>query len=118
VALSGPPRLGANLNVLVTRTPAMAACVLWLGSSRDSFMGTPLPLDLTALGAGGCALLVGGVDFRPALADGSGSAVVPTVLPNDPRLMDGRFFVQWLVMDGGANAAGMVVSGGVEGAMR
>jgi hypothetical protein len=118
ISASGAPRLGSNLRIHLTSAPANAPAVLWLGPTRDSFRGVRLPIDLTPIGAGGCTLLVGGVDFQAVRTDGSGGASTPIVIPADPRLADGRFFAQWLVIEPSANPAGLVASAGLEAAMR
>jgi hypothetical protein len=73
-----------------------------------------LPLDLTSLGLPGCELLVSGNVIEPLIVAG-GIARWSLPVPPDPALVGATFHQQALVVDAGANAAGLLVSNGASG---
>ena len=83
---------------------------LMLGESRTSFMGLPLPFDLSPLGAKGCRLSISpriflfggksGVDVR-------GTVGFSIALPKLSTLVGMKLFAQPLVLDSGAGSLGI-----------
>lgn len=71
---------------------------------------TNIPLD--GFGMPSCILLTQPLVSIPASTTGTGFAQVPLAIPPDPGLARVRLFVQWLVIDVGANSASLVVSNG------
>ena len=83
---------------------------LMLGESRTSFMGLPLPLDLTSLGAKGCRLSIAPRFFLFGGKSGGdirGTAVFRIPLPKLPSLANIRIYAQPFVLDPGAGALGL-----------
>jgi len=111
----GVPELGAPFGVRLSRARPAAGAVLLTGGSRSSWYGLGLPISLGFAGATGCSLLASGEVQTPVQTDGSGSAAVVMQVPALPALVDQRLYQQWLVLDPGANALGLVLSAGGEG---
>ncbi len=81
------------------------------GLSDTDFNGQPLPLDLSALGAGGCTLNCSLDALVPLPApDFFGRIDHPVALPNDPNSIGREIHFQGLVLEPAANAAGLVTS--------
>jgi subtilisin family serine protease len=116
----GVPQVGGAFALRLTRAAANGAATLLLGTSRDSRGGVALPIDLTASGAPGCALLVSddGPPWNPSRAaipvstDGAGGAAVPLALPGSPSLAGMTFYCQFLALDPAANALGVTTTRG------
>ena len=99
----GVPRLNQSYDVLLQQAAANSAAVVTIGSSRDEFMGMPLPASLSAVGAGpGCSLFTS-ADFTDLkLTDGAGTAQFSLLVPNLPTLIGASFYHTWIVLDSGA----------------
>jgi hypothetical protein len=89
-----------------------------LGYSRRNWSGVPLPLDLSSLGAPGCAILGNGVLIQFATLDGAGAAALPLPIPADLSLRSATLTHQWWVVDSTANALGLSFSEGGESVLR
>ena len=87
--------------------------VLLVGSSRTTWGGVPLPLDLGLLGMNGCSLLIS-PDAAFPLVNQGGRASWSTQLPAAPRLIGSSFFVQGMVVDPGANPFGATTTNAAE----
>ena len=75
-----------------------------------SWNGLPLPIDLSVLGAPGCAWHIDPAVFVPLVANATGTASWPTIpVPNDPSLTGQSFFDHSAWLDAQANAFGLVV---------
>ena len=86
------------------------------GVSNTNLGGLPLPFDLSVLGMNGCTLYTS-LDVTLPMTNlfGRARATVPIPLGRQPGL---RFYNQAIVVDPGANAAGLVLSNagaGVDG---
>ena len=82
---------------------------MFLGFSRTSWGGVPLPVPLDFAGMPGCALHVSGEALLGV--PGSGAALtLPLAIANDASLLGARFHNQALVLDPGANALGATLS--------
>lgn len=104
------PTLGALFLVEITSLGASAnAASLLLGLSRDSAAGTSLPIPLDPIGMTGCSLLVS-IEDAAAAAITAGRAALTLAVPADVALSGATLFVQGIVLQPGANAAGVIAS--------
>jgi hypothetical protein len=118
LSMSAPPKLGTQAAIQLASAPAHAIVGLCIAKGRDDFGGSQLPIDLGTFGAPGCFLHVDPVHVEAATADAAGAAAMLFTIPNDPSLMDGRVYAQWLIIDSAANALGLVTSAGLAVFMR
>jgi hypothetical protein len=107
------PWLGDSFQAEVINAPAGRPAVLFSGSSRTNFAGLTLPFDLTALGMPGCTLWCSGQILLP-MTPGGGPPSAAIQIPLDPALAGGAFYQQALVVDPGANTAGLTATQGLE----
>ncbi|MEZ6036711.1 MAG: hypothetical protein R3F29_04480 [Planctomycetota bacterium] len=100
-----PPRLDRTVHLRLVAAPIAAPWFAMFGSDTGLHSGLPLPLDLTALGMPGCALLtaidVHQLRFAPDW---------PIHVPDQPLLLGQRFTAQAFVFDAAANALGATTS--------
>ncbi len=102
-----PPRAGERMTVSFTGLPqSIAPVFVQLGTSNRTWAGLPLPLDLGFLGMPGCLWSIS-IDAGYVVPRFFGQATWSTVLPLQPGT---EFFLQALVADSTANAAGYTVS--------
>lgn len=104
----GVPTLGESLYFRTDQGGAsLAFAVTFLGASRTSHRGVPLPLDLGGVGMPGCELQAS-LDFVAHV----GVLGIPGRLPipADPALIGARFYAQSFVTAPGVNPLGFVVS--------
>lgn len=104
--LGSLPRIGTTFNVQVSNLPLTGPAFLGIGFSDASYGASPLPLDLTSLGAPGCQLLQS-LDALLPLPNVLGSANWSFTVPAIPG---GEFFVQAFPFDPPANAFGYTAS--------
>jgi hypothetical protein len=99
------PLLGTQFFVDIDRVPPAAAVVCALGL-------TPLtpPYDLAAIGAPGCLFEVNAPSSTIAVADAAGVLFWSLRIPYNLNLRGLPLELQALVLDAGANAAGLTVS--------
>jgi hypothetical protein len=109
------PWAGDLFTARLTQARASTAALLFVGFSRTTWLGIPLPLNLASLGAPLCNLLVAGNSVLVAGTDAGGNAAIGITVPVDPTLVGGRFFQQFAVYDPGANGLGFTFSNGGEG---
>ncbi|HEX6813556.1 MAG TPA: PPC domain-containing protein [Planctomycetota bacterium] len=87
------------------------AIYIWIQGLSSTFSGaTPLPFDLTAIGAPGCSLNVDPVVLTAGMTDAAGLAEKIDVLPSSPVF---RGFVLWdqvIVQNLAANPFGIQIS--------
>ncbi len=113
---SPTPIAGGLFFARIDDAPPRAPLYGLLGFSDSQWGGGALPFDLTAFGMDGCALLCSPEIVESAgVADasGTGSWIVP--LPPGPGALGLRFFQQVAVLAPGANAAGVLWTGGGAG---
>ena len=108
----GRPQLGETFSVVLRHGAPLAPAVLVHGSSRTSWSGLPLPVDLGFLGAPGCCLVTDSVINLPVLVGAEGVVEVPYAVPQNPVFTGLGFYNQFLVLDGTANALGLTTSNG------
>lgn len=108
----GQPLIGNSMNVNLGRAPASGFALLTIGLSDTVYNSTPLPLDLSSIGAPGCFLRtsVGATLF--AATDASGNATAPVAIPASGALISVDFYDQWFVYSPGANSIDFITSNG------
>jgi hypothetical protein len=99
--------IGHPFELEVGNLSASSGAVLLFGVTRNS-------MDLTSLGMPGCTLYAS-VDVAVALQIQGGAARFGVQVPRDAALMGGAFFNQALSLEPGANALGVIASGGGQG---
>ena len=112
---SGLPVIAKSMNVTLGNGPATTVALLTLGFNKSQWAGLPLPFDLTNLGATGCSLQNSISMVLATNTNTQGSALLPLAIPNDPTLIGGNFYNQWVVMAPGANNLGVLFTGGGNG---
>lgn len=101
--------LGHPYTVKVRNLPIGASVFGVIGFSDTLFNGTPLPLDLTLIGAPGCSLLTG-PEITEGLVNQAGYASWTLQVPDDPLLIDLVVYEQTAALQPGLNALGLVLS--------
>lgn len=110
---SGFPRLGGHvLYSSVGGPPAMPA-VMYLGASKTTWNGIPLPLDLGFLGAGGCRVLTDPTLGVPLATNAAGNVSQGLTMPSDVGMLGQSFHVQFWILDPPANRLGLITTRGV-----
>ena len=108
-ALGGSlPRVGQTFTTRTTNLPLGGPVFQLLGVSDADYGGTPLPLDLTLLGAPGCWLRTSIEALQPVqnvFGNATWSIAIPPVL-------GATFYVQTLPFDPAVNALGLSASNG------
>lgn len=100
---SGTPEINNTLNWNISNAVANSGGSLYLGISRTTWNGIPLPLNLGFLGVGPTCQLCVSVDVSlPFATSGAGSGSVPLTLPNLVNLIQGHFYTQGVILDPGA----------------
>ena len=115
VAPVGLPQLGnAAFAIELSGAQTNTWGFSWFGfSNRTAYGTTPLPFDLGALGAPGCALLVDPLASGALYVGPQGNANWPLPLPLDPALHRLVIYSQGATLAPGANALGVLFSGGL-----
>ncbi len=85
-------QLGKSAKVTINNTDAVYR-ELWLGFSKDKYLGLELPLDLALVNSPGCFLNVS----RDQLLYGGNGEVVEIAVPLDQNLADKTVYLQWLL---------------------
>lgn len=102
------PVLGQTLQVTASNLPVSGMFLIFGFSNTTSVFG-PLPLDLSPFGAPGCFARVSS-DAANFIAGAGNSATWNFTLPNNPRLLCGKFYNQALAIDPGFNTLGASIS--------
>src|SRR5262245_16910951 len=112
-ATTAGPALGSSFAVTLTTTPPQSSlALLAFGAGLDRWNGTPLPVDLAALGGPGCLLWVPADHSVLALLP-TGTTTLSLPVPADPQLAGATFGLQAVLVDG--NAASLF--GGISNAI-
>jgi hypothetical protein len=103
LALLSPstPVVGTTMNLQVSNVPGIFVPALGaMGVSRSSWLGLPLPFDLTPAGIPGC-LLHQSADVTIALGAPNGTGLVPwpIAIPNNPLLLGSELYFQALTIE-------------------
>ena len=115
ISTVGTPRLNKTIGFTVSKAPTRATAMLLFGQSNRIWQSRVLPLDLSPLGAPGCAMQVSPDVILLGFTDSVGFASVTLQVPASPSLLGVRFFNQWAIHDRSANSLGLVVSAGGAG---
>ena len=110
-APAAQPRLGANFQIEARGLQASAPTALMLGASNTNWGSFQLPLDLTFLGMNGCFLLVS-AEASDGTQANNGVATFSLAVPNNPGLLQQRFYVQAFAQDATANLLGVTATNG------
>lgn len=106
--------LGGSLSLSFTHTIAQPSVLLaWIGLSWNAWGGVPLPIDLAFLGAPNCGLQVS-MDLVTSIPAAGGAFPPLSIGIKDPALVYGKIGLQALAVAPGANAAGLLFSGGLK----
>ncbi len=103
MAIEAPsrPLVGTTLNLRFVGVPGQFIPAIGAyGEQRDTYVGIPLPLDLTVVGLPGCTLWTSAEDtFVLPAPNGTGSVVWAVAIPNDPLLLGTSSFFQGLCFE-------------------
>ncbi len=109
-----PLKLGGSLSLSFTTNLAKPGTLLaWVGARCNRLGNTPLPLDLTFLGATGCKLYTSLEVLFVLQGSGSGYPGLSLPIPGNPALAMAQVFTQAAAYAPGANPAGLLFTGGV-----
>ena len=105
---TGLPILGSTYSLDLAEAPATTFAVLASGLSDSTWAGGLLPVQLP--GAPSCDLLVDPIVLTTSVTSATGSATSQISVPNTVGLVGVDMFHQWVVLDGPANAGGLITS--------
>ncbi|MGE3175512.1 MAG: hypothetical protein AB7O97_23010 [Planctomycetota bacterium] len=108
-----PARGNGLFGLTIANAPPDGLAAIWIGVDRTTLGGFTLPLDLLPFGAPGCRLYVNPLTTYVVQFDVTGGGGLSLPIPNDPALQGATFFAQGGLFASGANAAGMLFSGGL-----
>ena len=108
---TGTPLLGASFSITLSQAARNTTGVLLFGASNTGFAGGPLPVNPIVTGAQGCPLLVSPDVAIPVQAP-TGDVTLRFAVPRAGVLENAVFYNQFVLLDGGANPAGVVTSNG------
>lgn len=101
------PLLGtSDFALRITGALPRAPGVFILGASRERWLGVPLPIDFGPAGMPSCLLHVSPDIMLGFVADASGRATLPAPIGAAARIAGKYVFVQAMLYDAAANAAG------------
>ncbi|MBK9387817.1 MAG: S8 family serine peptidase [Planctomycetes bacterium] len=109
---SGLPEVNRSFNVTLANALPSTPVVLFIGFDDTSWNGLPLPFSLAGLNAPGCSIYVPSDVLATASSNAGGGASLPIAIPDDPLLIGAEAFVQYLVVDPGANGLGLATTNG------
>ncbi len=109
----GVPSMGNSYELVVQGAMPMSPVLFGSGSSRSTWAGTPLPLDLSILGAPGCFVLNNLEATVSVAADATGTARLTYPVPNSIVLRGREAFHQGIVFDPYANLLGVTTTSGI-----
>jgi len=92
------PRSSSPFVLELQNSPSNLLSLLFLGFSRSSWNGVPLPIDLSSLGFSTCKLQVAGHVIIPIKISAQGNTRIPLFLPGGPQTLGARFFAQSLLL--------------------
>ncbi len=106
------PTIGQSTVFMLDKARGSSSAALVIGASNTIWGAAPLPFDMTGLGAPTCNLLASLDLLVSTPTDVTGQANLPITVPGVTALVGRLLYNQWLVLDPGANALQIVVSGG------
>jgi len=104
------PQINDRFPLRIVEGRASSVALLFLGLSRTSWVGIPLPFSLGAAGAPGCSILASGEVIDIVALDAAGSGRFAYDIPNDIYILGSRFYNQFLIVDPPANQLGLVTT--------
>jgi hypothetical protein len=107
------PWIGETVVFTVAPIPDGHPAVSFVGSSRDDWLGIPLPLELALIGMPGCLMLTS-ADYFLGMTPSGPQASVPVTVPSSGELLGLRLYFQAFVLDPGVNELGFVISDAAE----
>ena len=109
------PYVGETFTMKVDSLPTdiLGNVVFMLGTSKEDWAGTALPMDLAGVGMPGCTLYISIETYR-IVVNISPTRFWTIFVPPDPVLIGVRFYQQVLVPDARVNALGGVLSNATE----
>ncbi|MGB3967631.1 MAG: sulfatase-like hydrolase/transferase [Planctomycetota bacterium] len=114
VLADSAPSIGNTFTLRVTGlTAAVPAVVGALGFQNTTWLGVPLPVDLTVAGMTGCSLFVDPA-LTTVLVPVLLAATMPIALPNDPAIVGAQLYTQAFPLLLGANPAGILATNALE----
>jgi hypothetical protein len=106
----GTPQTGNLITWRTSNARAFSGGSLYIGASRTTYNGSPLPLNLGFIGMGATCFLCVSVDVSVAFAtNASGIANVSLTIPNSVNLINSSLFTQPAILDIGAGTTIPVV---------
>ncbi len=105
------PRIGTTFTANIGNLPWTGPAAMLLGLSNTSYGSSPLPLDLTFLGAPTCSLYTS-IDAVENLTNVLGAAAWSWTVPPVPGA---SFYAQVVPLDPGVNALGATLSNAAHG---
>ncbi len=112
ITSAGVPRLGENWRVIATTAKPSTNALLIVGASGSVWGTTPLPFDLSGIGATNCWINASVDATVPTTTTTSGDAWAYLRIPSTLPFLGGAFYTQWLVVDPGVNPLGIVTTQG------
>lgn len=109
----GVPSMGNSYDLVIQGAMPFGPVLFGGGSSRSTWAGTPLPIDLAILGAPGCFVLNNLEAVTPIAANASGTARLTYAVPNIINLRGREAFHQGIVLDQNANLLGVTTTSGI-----
>jgi hypothetical protein len=103
----GVPEIGQTLNYVLSQARVSSPFVMFIGASRTSIQGTPLPYNLAGVDAAGCFLNNDMLITLHGVTTGSGTSSRGFTVPLRNELITSKFFTQFAVLDASANALGL-----------
>jgi len=104
---------GQSLHVEIRQASPGVATGLALGTIESgTWLGVPIPLDLSPFGAPQCHISIDLLVILPGIADGNGVASYSLSVPPVPALQNEWLRFQGLAMDPAANSLGVILSQG------
>ncbi len=104
------PSLGKSFTVQLLSAPKSIQAILLAGNRTDKLGSVSLPLDLKKIGAAGCFLYTNIIHFQASQTNISGFAHVDLAIPDVKELKGMSLHLQWLLIDGKANDAGIALT--------
>lgn len=111
--LSGEPRVGTSYQLGLANARPLRPTLSLLGASSTTWLGNPLPLDLTPFGGPGCSVLASPDVTFPGVTNAFGIETYRFNVPSDPALVDVELYHQVFVGDPQANGLGAAVSSAI-----
>jgi len=105
------PRIGTTFSAHVSNLPWTGPAFMLVGVSNSQYAGTPLPIDLSVLGAPTCNLLTS-IELVEVLTNVLGAATWSFAVP---PVQGASFYTQVLPLDPGINPLGLTASNGGHG---